>query len=47
MKHYLRNFWNGVAIILFTGFVVSMVIGTVHNESTAIMQQADLAALTR
>lgn len=46
MKHYLRNFWNGFAILLFTGFVISMVVGTPQLEANHIMQQADLAALS-
>lgn len=47
MRQLLKNFWNGLAIILFMGFMVSVVYGTSHSEETQIMQQANLATLTR
>lgn len=39
MRH-VRNIWQGVLILLFMGFVVSMVFGTSRNQVAEMMQQA-------
>lgn len=42
---YWKNIWSGILIVLFTGFVVSMVFGTTRNEIAETVQQAgDLAS---
>ena len=39
MRH-AKNIWQGILILLFMGFVVSMVFGTSRSEVAEMMQQA-------
>jgi hypothetical protein len=35
---YLRDIWSGVLIILFAGFVISMVFGTSRSEVAQLIE---------